>query len=925
MAELLAQDYDLYADNSVAALNLSQVSQRGRAIVTPFRAELLDSNVVEESGQRSSQVAVTFLGDAGSHPVHLHLRINDRTEGRVSSRTLSFGRRGETKTVTITGVNDYLADGSVKFYLEFVKSVSNHSPFNSSDSISVRLPDPIEFINLDDDPGVVVTPFGKRIEADNRPIKIGAQLSMRSRHPVTASIIPAGDFSRCEATLCGRLRFGQDYLLAPDSQASLLVERKDDTTAQTHLPTCAFFLELQSRDPKFNGVRKYVEARFLDDEVVLGASNSDIKDPSWSFSENDPDSLWPGIGFSFFSHTTGTWNEKVWNASPQKNNFENYLDISTLHVIIRSTASAVLTHDRIRQSIEGYEDGMAKLDHATKGTIRSRYKHVIVDTHFDISDFEFENCGDEPVILKECESPQIRFTSNAWNKIQSILGQHGISPLDFDSIQFDIPWDEWSGPPVEYGKRHSRGWAPGPPAVGESWNWSSSRITIYPQRRLYGGRTPPYSGSIVLHELGHILEYALDRVDDPELKRDKISNLHGDTYQIGGDYVVNNTTTFQRSIWKGNMWDVEKPSEASSLGNPERTWKLAGVGDIFGDGISDLIWRNGDTLRSWHVDVEQHITGGAELSVSAAGLELAGLGDFNYDGKDDLIFQRSSDGQVIFMALDGEQVIEQRAVGLPGNQGWRLLGVGNVSADGYSNQDDLIWQNESTRRLRSWIMRGTSVVGGSDFGPTPPASYKFIAVGKINADYNDDILWKDTTTGAYHAWLMGENGTLARTITLNRPEGASTNQEVVAIGQFSTSQHAPLWLSMFPDGSSTVPLGWTEKFDNALWSYYFYHQHMWTRLADAALHPVGTVVPNDRTLSIRTETSSSPSFSFLHRTSSQNTSRSPQPLSQICPLTTDVHSAPAVPLPMLAIVLPAFGLLRRRERANGPRIETLET
>jgi hypothetical protein len=95
------------------------------------------------------------LGVQPTANVTIAVASSDTTEGRVSTAQLTFtpANYNVPQTVTVTGVNDAIADGDIPYTVTL-------GPAQSADpGYSGRDPDDVSVINLDDDtPGIVVTP-----------------------------------------------------------------------------------------------------------------------------------------------------------------------------------------------------------------------------------------------------------------------------------------------------------------------------------------------------------------------------------------------------------------------------------------------------------------------------------------------------------------------------------------------------------------------------------------------------------------------------------------------------------------------------------------------------------------------------------------------------------------------------------------------
>jgi hypothetical protein len=82
-----------------------------------------------------------------------------------------------------------------------------------------------------------------------------------------------------------------------------------------------------------------------------------------------------------------------------------------------------------------------------------------------------------------------------------------------------------------------------------------------------------------------------------------------------------------------------------TLANVDPGWKIQGVGDFNGDGLSDILWRNtnGDT-GLWLTTAAGGFSA-VDLGVIGGGWTIQGVGDFNGDGKADILW-RNSNGDV---------------------------------------------------------------------------------------------------------------------------------------------------------------------------------------------------------------------------------------------------------------------------------------
>ncbi len=176
-------------------------------------------------------------------------------------------------------------------------------------------------------------------------------------------------------------------------------------------------------------------------------------------------------------------------------------------------------------------------------------------------------------------------------------------------------------------------------------------------------------------------------------------------------------------------------------------------GDFNGDGKSDLLWRETQSgaVAAWFLN-------GATVTqapIVAPGVpvtwQIVGVGDLNRDGTADLVWRHSQSGDVAVWLMTGAVVIEAPVVapGLP--LSWQLAGVGDLDGDGKA---DLVWRNTQTGDVAVWLMDGTTVTQAPVVAPGVPLSWQIVGVGDLDGNTTADLVWRDSQTGDVAVWLM---------------------------------------------------------------------------------------------------------------------------------------------------------------------------
>lgn len=171
-------------------------------------------------------------------------------------------------------------------------------------------------------------------------------------------------------------------------------------------------------------------------------------------------------------------------------------------------------------------------------------------------------------------------------------------------------------------------------------------------------------------------------------------------------------------------------------------WYWTGVGDFNGDGSDDVLMRRTDGV--W---VYYPMTGSRVLAEERGWANLtrnldwrvAGVGDFNRDGSDDVLMRRT-DGAWVYYPMDGRRVMADGSgwTNLPRETTWRMAGVGDFDGDG---EDDVLLRHAGAGKWRWYAMSGRRVVGHHEVPGLPEAlAWRFLAVGDFDHDKHAEVL-----------------------------------------------------------------------------------------------------------------------------------------------------------------------------------------
>jgi hypothetical protein len=193
------------------------------------------------------------------------------------------------------------------------------------------------------------------------------------------------------------------------------------------------------------------------------------------------------------------------------------------------------------------------------------------------------------------------------------------------------------------------------------------------------------------------------------------------------------------------------------------SWQVVGAGDFNGDGLDDILWRHDDgRISNWlgNADGSFTINDSNALTNSLAAWPVQGIGDFNGDGRDDIVTRLSNGTFNLSLGTStGAFAHEDPFAGsVPAE--WQVIGVGDFNGDG---EDDLLWRNSNSGAISNWLYAGglgstTFTINDANAFRVVSSDWHLIAVGDYNGDSRDDILWRNTNTGVLSNWLGTATG-----------------------------------------------------------------------------------------------------------------------------------------------------------------------
>ena len=221
------------------------------------------------------------------------------------------------------------------------------------------------------------------------------------------------------------------------------------------------------------------------------------------------------------------------------------------------------------------------------------------------------------------------------------------------------------------------------------------------------------------------------------------------------DVVLQNIKDGGCYVWELNGKSLVDMGFVGWAAGPD--WQVKATGDFNGDGCSDILLENSQSHARyiWEFNSKTLVDSGFVGWATNADWTVKATGDFNGDGKSDILLQNAIDGSCYVWEMDGLNLKAggHGFVGWAPGKDWQVKGTGDFNGDGKS---DILLQNARDGACYIWEMDGLTLKAGGtgSVGWTPGKEWQVAATGDYNGDHKSDILLHNANDGAYYLWQM---------------------------------------------------------------------------------------------------------------------------------------------------------------------------
>lgn len=182
-------------------------------------------------------------------------------------------------------------------------------------------------------------------------------------------------------------------------------------------------------------------------------------------------------------------------------------------------------------------------------------------------------------------------------------------------------------------------------------------------------------------------------------------------------------------------------------------------------------------------------------------MRIGAVGDFNADGKPDLVMRNYATGANAIWYMNGGTKIGETALPTAADTNWRIQAAADFNGDG---KQDIVLRNYLSGVVKIWLMNGATRLSVVDLWQTD-TNWQIAGAADLTLDGKPDILWRNYRTGDNQLWRM--NGVFY-TGTIPLPSQVDTNWRLGAVADFYFDGKQDLYFHNHATGANSVWAMW---------------------------------------------------------------------------------------------------------------------
>ena len=290
------------------------------------------------------------------------------------------------------------------------------------------------------------------------------------------------------------------------------------------------------------------------------------------------------------------------------------------------------------------------------------------------------------------------------------------------------------------------------------------------------------------------------------------------TQQKGDFYLAESPTLLWRNMSTGQnvCWPMDGTNTVNTCGPLVSNWlppmpagwTMAGTADFTGNGNNDILWTMPGTTNVllWTMMGPSFISSNwlRALPPGIPQYGVAGTGDFNGDGKPDILLTNSSGPTIRLM--NGTQFVQDIPLSqVPLVATAKIVGVGDFTGSG---QADILWRDYIHGTNFIWMMNGTNYSTTAQIDSETDTNWQIQGVGDFNGDGLADIVWRHATSGVQQSMADNEHSNECQPAATHQSELDNRRTEMTLIPKlrvtdclriaFVAVTVIRLWRSLYP-------------------------------------------------------------------------------------------------------------------------------